>query len=288
MFDLVLAFGRVLGSTVVEKGKSLLYSVRVFEPLESVPDTEAECAPDQVVYGALGIISRPDPPDAGGATEVVIARTGDGAEPIASRDLRLNKRTNPKEGETLHVQYGGGFLSLKWNLDRAGTTIALLAPQLDGSGEISKSHVLSLDTQAAKPSVVLGHLLGHALIMNHEKEAYLCSSNGQHMVGVSDDGVLISGIVKMLGGVVAGDTTLAQPVALAPALAAFAAGLPALLATIDACFAGASAPAVTATSGITAGQYAAFQTARAAIETLAAAVAAPATGASQTLKASPI
>ncbi len=274
MFDNLIAHGRVIASTVVAETKAVLVNLRLFESVETVPDTEAECAPDEAFFGTLGIVSRPDPPDAGGYAEVMAVRSGEGAQPFASRDLRINKRTNVKEGEIAVAQYGGGFVSVAWNKDRQGSTIVLLAPKLTSDLEtIEKSHAIQLDSQSAKPAISIIHSDGHCLLLTHQKKAILKSANGKHYVEVSDSGINLCGTSKLVGGIVAGNSVSAQPVALFPATAA------AMTAMASAFTALALVPEIIATPA------AAACTAAAAACTAAAV---PATGGSVTLKASPI
>jgi len=290
MLDRLIGFGKVLASSVSGALNAVLVNVRLIELTDDTeaPDTDAETSTEEVVYGGLGLIGRPDPPDAEGYAEVVALRAGDGAIPIGFRDLRLNRRMTPKDGELGLAHYGGAFLSLKWNDARDASDFTLLVPQLDGSGAIQASHTLAMTTASGDSAVVLAHLKRQALIMNDDGDAYLVSSDGKNIVGVTNEGVSIGGTINLTGGIIGGNPALAQPVALAPALAAFASAIPALMIALDAVLIAASAPAVTATSGITAAHYAAFLAARTLLDTTAAAVAAPVTGASQALKASPV
>jgi hypothetical protein len=288
MLERIFAYGRVVASTLGPIAKDVLVNVRLLEPDATSPDVVAETSVEDIGYGQLGVVARPDPPDATGHTEVLVLKGGDGASPIGSRDLRLTRRTNPKEGEVMVVQYGGGFLSLAHNKDRKGTTIVLYAPTRKADDSVDKAHVITLDSAEGNRSITVQHAEGHGLYLTKNKEAILKSANGQHAITIGDGGLALTGILKLFGGVVAGNTQTAQPVALFPANAAAWTALLPVLNAIGAALASASVPAISPTSGITAAQSTAYAAALAAFATAAGAAAAAPTGGSTTLKASPL
>jgi hypothetical protein len=132
----------------------------------------------------LGIVSRPKrsvkpgeatPRNPAGYTEVVAARLGDAFTPIGMRDLRLNRRVNPKEGETCHVHYNGGFLSLAPSSSDEGTQVVLYAPKLGADGEPERAHVIVMDPDTS--SITIAQADGSALALT-DTSAVLRSPGG--------------------------------------------------------------------------------------------------------------
>ena len=122
-FDQIAAFVRVLSSELLGTH---------FEPAfsgASIGDFGDDGAPDdsddvgepmrsQSGFGALGIIGRPLAPSGGIFAEAIALRVDGGLQPLAWRDLRLNRILNPggsggtpAEGKLLFAGYGGAFLS---------------------------------------------------------------------------------------------------------------------------------------------------------------------------------
>jgi hypothetical protein len=155
-------------------------------------------------------------------------------QPLAARDLRLNARVNPKEGEVTVVQYGGGFISLADASDGNGTQVVIYAPALKSDGTVDKAHAMVFDPEASNQSVSLVHALGMALLMTADKDVIIKNAAGDAYLQVGDDGVTLNGNVTLNGGVVCGDTVAAQPVALAPPIVTWAASVNATLTAIAA------------------------------------------------------
>src|SRR5947208_11435172 len=96
LFDFAFGWARVVASTLGGKARDILID------LAGVADNDAEpleASKQESLFGALGVVARPKAPDATGTAEVITARTSDGLQPLAARDLRLNAKVNPKEGE---------------------------------------------------------------------------------------------------------------------------------------------------------------------------------------------
>ncbi|HZL93542.1 MAG TPA: hypothetical protein VFB99_07860, partial [Vicinamibacterales bacterium] len=244
----------------------------------------------QPLYGQVGFYCRPDPADTTGYAEYLGLDTEDGKLPIAGRDLRLNSKVNPKDGEVGAVQYGGGFISLAHNADAAGTTTVIYAPKLSG-GSVEKAHAITLDTSTSNLSVSIVHANGMAVLLTQQDKLVLRNKDGTQLITLDTSELVISGVIKLFGGVVAGDTSTAQPVALYGTLAAFVAAL--YQAGVPPTgYAQAVNNALTALlvplEGVGGPLKVILDAQLANLATAAANASNPALGASQTLKASPI
>lgn len=198
--DLVLAFGRIIATKVVGDAKAVLANLRLFENADD--DEEAEESGEEIIYGQLGVYARPDPAvkaasatglNPEGYAETVVIRGGDSNSVIAAKDMRLSTRVNPAEGEVGLVQYGGGFVSLKWNAEHKGTNVTIMAPVLTTGGAVSSSHALSLDTSTAVDAVLLAHRLGMAIIMTKDGELVLRSDTGAARIIMKGDQITLQG-----------------------------------------------------------------------------------------------
>jgi len=271
--DRVFAFGRIVASALVGDSRAVLVNLRMLEPDLGAPDTEAETSTEARILGPLGHFGRPDPPDDVGFCETIGAKTDDGAEVFAVRDLRLSKRVNPKDGELGLSHYGGGFLSMAWNESHDGTTITLNAPTLTSDGaEIDKAHALVLDSKSSEPTVALIHQMGQSVIMNDAGSVVITSSDGVYLE-VSNKGLVFAGEQKLVGGIIAGDTTTAQKVLLVEAWDAWAQAATTMLTTL------AGAVNTLAPGSVTLPAIAELEALAALLSTV---------GASKTLQASPV
>lgn len=222
LFGNIFAKVRVVTSSIVGASKAILVNVERGDPASP---GDLERAGECVSFGPLGVYGRPEPPTpsasgnlAAGECEALCARGMDGFEPIVYRDLRITRRMNPSVGELGITHYGGGFVSLSWDSARSGTLVSISAPHLSGD-VVDESHYLSMDPSDDGNSVILGHRLGHMLSLNKIGEATLMSPDGKKWITVSDAGVDVVSDTGMAfaGGIVAGSTDLAEPVALAAA-----------------------------------------------------------------------
>lgn len=226
LVDRLFAFGRIVASKVSGKANAVLVNLTMFDDAgEGLEEDEApEEAAEEPFFGTAGVYCRPDAPTSDGYCEVMALRLADGARPVAARDLRLNARVNPKEGELGLAHYGGGFVSLKWNDDHKGTTLTAMAPVLKpGSGgvlgDVDKSHSLTMDTAASNNAIVLAHMEGMSITMI-DGELTLSGSK-KNWIRIDQAEILLNGVVKLFGGVVAGNPQTALEVALAPPLLAW-------------------------------------------------------------------
>jgi hypothetical protein len=231
LFDFAFCWARIVASALGDKARDVLVDLAGIGDADDEPLEESK---QESLFGALGVVARPKAPDATGTAEVITARTADGLQPLAARDLRLNARVNPKEGEVTVVQYGGGFISLADASDGNGTQVVIYAPALKSDGTVDKAHAMVFDPEASNQSVSLVHALGMALLMTADKDVIIKNAAGDAYIQVGDDGVTLNGNVTLNGGVVCGDTVAAQPVALAPPIVAWAASVNATLTAIAA------------------------------------------------------
>jgi hypothetical protein len=220
LFGNLFAKVRVMTSSIVGASKAILVNVERGDP---AAPSDLERASECVSFGPLGVYGRPEPPTktasgnlAAGECEALCARSMDGFEPIVYRDLRITRRMNPAVGEVGITQYGGGYISLKWDDARSGTLVSISAPHLSGDA-IDESHYLSMDPSDAGNSVTLAHRSGAGLFLTKNGAATLMSPDGKKWIEVSDaNGVVVASDKGMAfaGGIVAGSTDLAREVAL--------------------------------------------------------------------------
>ena len=271
----VFAFARVAGSSISGAARAVLMRIE-----RHVDDGSTDDSADEPAFGPLGFFGRPDEPSSEGECEVLVTRIADGLRPLVFRDLRISKRVNPKIGDLGVAHYGGGYVSLGWDDDRTATVVTISGTHLSG-GDVDEAHFLQLDPTDAGNSVVLSHRGGQNVTLNKSGAVTLTSSDGNGTITVQDstgpDGaqpnVVIGGSLALVGGIIAGSTDAAEPVALAAAYqAALEAALPILLAAAAA--ANTLAPGSVSPTQIT--------------EITARVAALVAAGKSQTLKASPV
>jgi hypothetical protein len=194
-FDWVFSLARVVAT-------SLKGTKRVL--LANVEGIEGETANEQVAYGALGVITRPLPPDANGAAEAICIRVEDGLFPIAWRDPRLSAQTNGKPGEAILTGYYGGFVSLKPNATSDGCDFTAYAPKADGSA----ASVISIDTSDANSNVTIMHDSGVSVQLADGK-ILLTNRNGDAYVQIDDTGIVLNGNVRVTGSMSVGPTPVA-------------------------------------------------------------------------------
>lgn len=219
MFDSVFSRVKLAASSLSATAKNVLVNVR---GMLTDPDdpTAQEGSDNETLWGVIGVVSRPRATDAGGSAEAIASRTDDGFAPVASRDLRLNKRVNPKDGEVDVVHYDGGFISLASSSDGdgKGTQIVIYSPTLDGGGAIAKAHTIALDP-SGDGSVVVVHSAGMAITMagGAKNSVVIKNKDGSSFIELNDDGInIVSPKVTIygpvnVGGVAAAGVALATP-----------------------------------------------------------------------------
>lgn len=221
LFGNIFAKGvRVMASSIVGASKAILVNL---ERGDAARPADLEKAGECVTFGPLGVYGRPEPPTpsasgnlSAGECEAFCARAMDGFEPLVYRDLRITRRMNPAVGEVGMTQYGGGYLSLKWDRARSGTLVSLSAPHLSGDA-VDEAHYISMDPSDDGNAAIFAHRSGHGLFLNKDGSAVLSSPDGKKWISVSDaDGVVVASDKGMAfaGGIIAGSTNLARDVAL--------------------------------------------------------------------------
>ena len=214
-FDRVLAFASVVSTTLGVAAKQILVSLRAFKDGDGDDDASAEGSSSEALYGAIGVFSRPRDADATGAAEVVCARTQDGLQPIAGRDLRIvAARGNVAKGSVSLAGYGGGFVAIEDTPAGTSSVVIVYAPGPSGG----PAHTITLDTTSGNESVVVAHKDGMAITMSDGK-LVLRSKTGKAIVILDDDAIsMVAKTISLKGNVAAGaDPTTAVPMAPGPA-----------------------------------------------------------------------
>jgi hypothetical protein len=215
-FDRVLTFVRIVKGVVQGDRNAVLVNVAT---LLDDQGNESGGQDGQEIYTGVTYLN-PDPPDTqdkgGTCCEGIALKEDDGCTVVAYRDLRLARRVKPAVGELGLSHYGGGFLSLAWDADHKGTQVVLLAPRLDSNGAIDKSHGITMDPTVGNANITIQHIEGGALVLDKDGSAKLTSGNGKHWVHLKNDGFAMSADsgYQFVGGVVAGNTSLAREVPL--------------------------------------------------------------------------
>jgi len=160
----VIEFCRVVTSSLGEANSATLYNV---EGIDGFGDGDGESASDQEVFGALGVISRPLPPEGDLFAEAIAARGDDGLLPFALRDLRIHQAINaggssaPAEGQTMFAGYGGAFLSHALGAvsgsKKANVSVIYVPYAFDGDGAPTKAHAIIVDPTSGNSSIQLVH-----------------------------------------------------------------------------------------------------------------------------------
>ncbi len=223
--DMVVQFSKVITSSLHGTTNSLQYSVAgigEFGPDDGGTidnsDNVGEGTDDAEVFGAMGIVGRPLPPEKIGGQdfhlEVVCVRNTDGLTPIATRDLRLRMPPGaPEPGTIAFVGYGGGFHSLSAVDGGAGGTIHVIyCPyDFDGSGVAQKAHSITLDPSSGNESIAIVHSEGAAITITNE-EIVAKSPDGTSFIAIKDGKIdVVTGTCTFNCGVVIGNSALAVP-----------------------------------------------------------------------------
>lgn len=158
----VIEFVKVIGSAIGGTNRAVLadvtgvgdFQVDAAGNVLTDDDTDAgDSADAQPVFSALGVLGRPLPPDGDGHAEAMAARTSDGLEPFAMRDLRINRALGaavPALGQVGLAGYGGAFASHQMTAGNTGSkrgniTVLYVPYEFDGDGVATKSHAIAID-----------------------------------------------------------------------------------------------------------------------------------------------
>lgn len=204
--DLTLALGRVVTSKVAGTAKAILGNLASLDKDED--DAEAETSSDEPLYGTLGFYFRPEPPvsvedatgnNPEGAAEFVGMRVGGRIYPYGYRDLRLNAKLNPDEGEVGLVQYRGGFISMKTNDSATGTNIMLYAVDNTSGGDPDKAHAISMETEPTNSHISLMHGEGQSITLTKEAKIIIANAPGDAFLEVNANGLVLNGNTAIKG-----------------------------------------------------------------------------------------
>lgn len=247
--NLVVESARVMASRVLGAAKAVLVN------LEGIVGTSSTDEP----FFSGPVVWRPRPPVAdgdgtglnpAGECEVLCIKNEDGLQPVAARDLRVNARTNPAEGEVLLAGYDGGFLSIKPADNGLGSQVVLLAPRLNAGGSIVSSHGLTMDPGAGN-SVALVHRSGHGLVLTTGGDAVLKNASGNVYAQANGSGLTLNGNTQVVGGmVVSPGTPTPQAVMLSTAMLSWVSQVNAALAVLAGAAGSDNVPAITAPTAV--------------------------------------
>jgi hypothetical protein len=247
--DYVMQFSKVVSSSVTsdpDTGENLgvLFNVAGaggFDfsgdtPTVALDDDDGERNEEAEVFSALGILSRPLPPetDKGRSehAEVACIRTADGLIPVATRDTRLQMGGSaPSEGQVALVGYGGkdtgtrslgSFFSQTPNDDdeNQGTIQTVYCPyDFDSDGVAQKAHSITMDPTLGNETISIVHANGMAIYMKDQppangapSELVLKNESGDAWISLNSDGeIAITGKVTVAGSMVIGNPLTAVP-----------------------------------------------------------------------------
>lgn len=229
--DYVIQFGKVGSSSVDDAEGAVLFNVAGIaqfdatgdEPTIGLGDDVGETDESSEVYGVLGVVARPLPPDESSGTskhaEVVCLRTSDGLVPVSARDLRLRMGGNaPNEGVVALIGYGGGFHSLTPVNDGDDGTIHTVYCPYDFSGGVAqKAHSITLDPTSGNESITVVHADGQSILLQNDGSIQLQSPDGQAYLKLENKKLFVQADQIVLNGSVCiGDANLSLPFPLAP------------------------------------------------------------------------
>ncbi|MEE9395186.1 MAG: hypothetical protein V3W41_22065 [Planctomycetota bacterium] len=213
--ELAIGLGRVVASQIKGAKNAVLLSLKFLEASED-DDDSGEAHPEEPYYRSLGMYGRPRPAvktadatanNPEGEAEVIAAKLDDRAYTLAFRDLRIDEKLNPKDGEVGIGHYLGGFISFKVNDDGDGTNIQIYAPHQDGSGTPDKAHAISMDSTAGNSSISIMAADGQSIAMTKEGSVIISSADGSAFIEVKNGDLIISGAsISFPGGALVGAT----------------------------------------------------------------------------------
>jgi hypothetical protein len=232
--DWVFQFAKVIGSSIAEgaSGTKRPVQYRIVglpgwdltgdEIAIDENENNSESTDDADVYGSLGVIGRPLPPEnAGGVeehAEVVCVRTADGLVPIGVRDVRLRMGGNaPNEGTVAFVGYGGGYHSISpvdnTDISKGAIQVIYCGYDFNSSGVAGKAHTIILDPTSGNESIMVVHADGMAITMSaaSKKDVVIKNANGSACIIVNDDGIKFNGNVICNGSLIVGNPASAVP-----------------------------------------------------------------------------
>lgn len=200
--DQVVAFVRVLGSTLLGSAREPVFNVSAigdFDSLDADPGG-GETAPEQLGHAPLGFVARPLDADDDGFAEAIALRVDGGLQPLGWRDLRINRMLNPDDpgatpakGQQLFAGYGGAFLSHSMTEEPSGdrrANISVWYVPHDFSGRTpGKAHAIIIDPTEGNSSLQLVHADGMRVVLTEDTgngPGILLAVNGETFLRMSD------------------------------------------------------------------------------------------------------
>jgi hypothetical protein len=215
VFDFVAQFARVLSTSVNTRNQSMQVDLGGIGSLsiDETEDDEGEVSPEAEMFGALGFVNRPLPPETIGgkdyACEALCMRTADGLVPVSWRDLRLNSYfpNGVPEGRIGMVGYGGGFHTIDLtdanNGDQKTSIQTLYAPYAFSNGVPSKAMAVALDTTPGSENISMsigGGTSGFQVTINEADGVQVRTPNTGTMFNIREDEVNITANKILLKG----------------------------------------------------------------------------------------
>lgn len=157
----------------------------------------------------LGIVARPMDPDVDSDTEMVLgagcllAEQGGQAWALPTTDPRhVAAVPELQKGGTALYNATGMWLRLD------GDNVF----QVYVKQSANSAHAITIDPETS--TISIAHAAGQHFSLNEDGGILMCSANGQNWIKVSNDGIVMSGKVKVTGNMVVGDPVTAQGVGL--------------------------------------------------------------------------
>lgn len=216
---------RATGSSVAGKHSAVLLggtgTVGSMDDDDSPEANVGENVGEVESYGVPCIVWRPRAPETittNGVDEELAAegkaiRTGSGLVPVASRDLRLNRKyPAPKEGSSAFVGYGGGFLSFEDTPAKESLSTWYI-PYANGT----KCLTIALDPTTESIMIIQGD--GYSITLDPDSGIVLRGDSSTRLQVKGGEITLIANKVILQGNVVVGaNPAAAIPFAGGPAM----------------------------------------------------------------------
>lgn len=196
----------------------------------------------------LGLLSRPMDPTTDPVTGVPIEGAqclyafdgGEGFTMPSTDQRQIAKIPEIAKGATILYSQGPWLL-----LDEEGKNVMLRQPSGD------KSQVFAMSAVDGEEQIQVRHLKGGGITCLPDGSVLINAETASNFIQVANDGVTISGLLTLAGGGVLGDVAGAKPVALAPEIAIWAAGVNTMLSDIAVILNAAVGPVMSAPGAVT-------------------------------------
>lgn len=216
--EMILRFGKAVSSAVKDNGVVTISIAGIGGLTDEDDDEAGEANPDADVFGGLGDIVRPLPPDkkTGDFAEKLSVKMHDDDDDtvISWRDLRLAKIfPNPKEGSIARSHYGGGFWAFDMTEgnagDQKGSVYTLYVPYSFSGGVPAKAHAISID--AAQKTIQIVHGSGLAILMSDDG-MLIKNAAGDAYIQLNAAGITLNGNLRVTGQILVGQGGASLPV----------------------------------------------------------------------------